>query len=147
MPRYYMAILLFEFPCVHLDLIQYVWQLVFAYVPIQGWITESNENGFFNWSGKVLLLPPHSSEVVYSCCMTCGIVMVIDGWGGFKCSLILWVILFLLCDEFFLVLLEPFVDLPGLFLILALFRAQLGYLQSCIACLRQPSSLALCVKV
>ena len=55
----------FEFWLVHQHLIPYMWQLVFAYISIQGWVIDSDENGFFDSNSNVLILPLHNAEVVY----------------------------------------------------------------------------------
>ena len=43
-------------------LIPYMWQLVFANIPIEGWIIDSNQHGFFDVSGHALVFPAHYAE-------------------------------------------------------------------------------------
>ena len=51
-----------------------MWQMV---LPMFLFRDGSYEEGFFNWSGKTLFLPPHNAEVFNSCGMTCGVIIVI----------------------------------------------------------------------
>ena len=41
-----------------------MWQMVFAYVLIKGWIVDPDEHGFFYQPREILLLPAHYTEVV-----------------------------------------------------------------------------------
>ena len=61
--------------------------MVLANVLIQGWIISSYVNGFFYCSFYVLIFSPHYAEVVNGDSMTRDVVVVIDGEGGFRCSL------------------------------------------------------------
>ena len=56
-----------------------MWQIVFADVPVKGWIIHPYVNYFFNCSNEVPVLPAHCAEVVNSCGMTCDVIMVING--------------------------------------------------------------------
>ena len=55
--------------------------MVFAYVPIEGWIIHPYVYCFLDSSDEVLILPPHNTEIINGDTMTCNIVMVIY-WGG-----------------------------------------------------------------
>ena len=46
---------------IHQYLIQYVWQLVFVYISIKGWVMNSDENGFFDGSCKILIFSAYSA--------------------------------------------------------------------------------------
>ena len=61
------------------NLIQYVGQMVFAYVPIQGWIVYPYEQCFFYPSAEVLVFPPHYTKILYGNIMTSDVKVVIDG--------------------------------------------------------------------
>ena len=50
-----------------------------ACISIQGWVTDADENGLFDWSGNVLILPPHNANVVNEYSMTSGFM----GEGAF----------------------------------------------------------------
>ena len=41
-----------------------MWQMVFAYVPIYGWIIDPNIQNFFDDSHEVLVLSAHYTEVI-----------------------------------------------------------------------------------
>ena len=71
----------FEFWDVKQNLIPYVRQMVFAYVFIEGWIIYPYVYCFFHSCDQVLVLPPHSAEVVNCGTMTSDGRMVIY-WGG-----------------------------------------------------------------
>ena len=43
-----------------------------------GWNINPYENSFFNRSGMVLFLPPHNAEVLNSCGVTHGVIVVIN---------------------------------------------------------------------
>ena len=61
------------------NLIPDIWQMVLAYVSIQGWIIDPNIESFFHVSHWVLVLSPHYAEVIYANHMTRDVTMVIDG--------------------------------------------------------------------
>ena len=56
-----------------------MWQLVFAYISIMGWVIHSDEDGFFDGSCQIVILFAHNAEVVYRYIMTSDVVMVMDG--------------------------------------------------------------------
>ena len=41
-----------------------MWQMVFAYVLVQGWIIDPYEHWFFYQPGEVLFFPAHYTEIV-----------------------------------------------------------------------------------
>ena len=51
--------------------------MVLAYVSIEGWIIHPDVNSLFNGSDEVLVLPPHSTEIINGGIMTCGVLVVI----------------------------------------------------------------------
>ena len=59
-----------------------MWQMVFAYVFVEGWIIDPNKHWFFNQSGEVLLLPSHYAKIVDVNIVTSGVTVVIDRGGG-----------------------------------------------------------------
>ena len=62
-------------------------QMVFAYVPIKGWIVDPYIYCFFEGSDKVLVLPLHNSKVVKGGAITSDVTMVIYWEGALRCSL------------------------------------------------------------
>ena len=54
-----------------------MWQMVFAYVSIKGWIVDPYVEVFFDGSHEVLVFPPHNAKIIYSNRMTRGVVVVI----------------------------------------------------------------------
>ena len=42
-----------------------MWQMVFAYVSIQGWIIDPYVKCFIDCSDEVWVLPPHYAEIIY----------------------------------------------------------------------------------
>ena len=61
---------------IHQYLMSYVWQFVFVYISIKGWVINSDENGFFDRLCQNLIFSACNAEVV----MTSGVMMVTDGW-------------------------------------------------------------------
>ena len=59
-----------------------MWQMVFAYVLVKGWIIDPDKHWFFNRSGEVLLLPSHYTKIVDVGIVTSDVAMVIDRGGG-----------------------------------------------------------------
>ena len=57
-----------------LNLIPYVWKMVSANVPVQGWIMNHYESGFFYSSSEVLGLSAHYIEVANICVVTCNVI-------------------------------------------------------------------------
>ena len=78
-----MVLFKFEFYVVNLNLIPHMWQMVFAYVFVQGWINDPNEHWFFDQPEEILLLPAHYTEVVQVGSVTSGVTVVMDRGGGF----------------------------------------------------------------
>ena len=64
-----------------------MWQLVFVYISIKGWVIYSDEDGFFDGSWQIMIFSAHNAEVVDKCIMTNGVMIVMDGDGAFRCSL------------------------------------------------------------
>ena len=60
--------------------------MILAYVPVQEWIIDPYEHWFFDQPGEVLLFPAHYTEVGQSSGMTCGVTVVMDREGAFRCS-------------------------------------------------------------
>ena len=48
-------------------------------IPIQGWITNSDQYCFFDGPGNILVLPTHYAEIVQRHLMTTDVVIVKDG--------------------------------------------------------------------
>ena len=63
-----------------------MWQMVIAYILVQGWIIDPNEHWFFYQPGEVLLFPAHYTEVVDVGSVISDVTVVIDGEGAFRCS-------------------------------------------------------------
>ena len=61
-----------------------MWQMVFACVPVEGWIIHPYVNCFFNCFSEVLVLSPFYTEAVNNCGMTCDVMMVIERGGSLK---------------------------------------------------------------
>ena len=59
--------------------IQYMRQMVLAYVFVEGWIIYPYEQCFFCPSAEVLVFPPHNAEIFYGNIMTSDAKVVIDG--------------------------------------------------------------------
>ena len=74
----------FEFWGVKQNLIPYMRQIVFTYIPIQGWIVDPYIQSFFNGSHEVLLLSPHNTKILQWDLVTSGVKMVKDWGGGFE---------------------------------------------------------------
>ena len=47
------------------NLVQNMWQVVFAIVPIEGRVVDSDANGFFDGSGHTMPLPSYNFEVFH----------------------------------------------------------------------------------
>ena len=60
-----------------------MWQMVFAYVLVKGWIIDPNVHYFFYQPGQVLLFSAHYTEVVDVGSVTSGVNMVIYRGGSF----------------------------------------------------------------
>ena len=56
-----------------------MWQLVFAYISIKGWVIHSEEDGFFGGSCQIMIFSTHNAEVVDRYIITSGVMMVMDG--------------------------------------------------------------------
>ena len=56
--------------------------MVFANVPIKGWVIDPYEQSFFNCSSKVLVLPSNYAEVVDISFVTWDVTVVMNGRGG-----------------------------------------------------------------
>ena len=67
----------FQFWGVKLNLIPYVWQMVLAYVFIEGWIINPYEQCLFYPSVEVLVFPLHYVEIFNGDTVTSGVKMVI----------------------------------------------------------------------
>ena len=65
------------------ELIQYVWQLVFAYIFIKGWVINSEENGFFDRSCQTFIISALDAKIVSGIIMTSCVMIIIDWWWGF----------------------------------------------------------------
>ena len=66
------------------NLIPYMWQMVFANVLVQGWVTDCCIQCLFNCSQEVLILSSHYTKVVNSDTVTRDDRMVIDGGRGLE---------------------------------------------------------------
>ena len=77
---------LFQFKFWHVkhNLIPYVRQMVFAYVLVEGWIVHLYVYCFFDSSDQVLVLLPHTAEVLRGGIMTSDVKMVIYWEGGLQ---------------------------------------------------------------
>ena len=53
-----------------------MWQLVFANIPIEGWVIGSDQHSFFDGSGHALVFPVHFAEIVQGHFVTCGVTVV-----------------------------------------------------------------------
>ena len=62
------------------NLIPDVWQVVFAYVSIQGWIIDPNVESFFDGSHHVLVLSPHYAKIISANQVTRDVI-VVHRWG------------------------------------------------------------------
>ena len=68
---------------IHMYLMRYIWQLVFAYISIKGWIIHSDEDGFIDGSCQIMIFSVHNAEFVDRYIMTSGVMMVMDMWWDF----------------------------------------------------------------
>ena len=50
-----------QFQWIHQHFMPYVWQLVFAYISIQGWVIGSDEDGVFDGSCQILDFSAHNT--------------------------------------------------------------------------------------
>ena len=76
----------FQFWGVKQNLIPYVWQMVFAYVSIEGWIIDPYVSCFFQCSAEVLVLP-HMLKLSMVTLWPVGLKWSYIGEGAFWCSL------------------------------------------------------------
>ena len=84
-PAYYLTYLLeLKLWWNHQHLIPYVWQLVFACIPIKGWVIISDKNDLFDRSCQIFLFSAHNVKIVNGHFMTSGVLMIMD--GTFMCS-------------------------------------------------------------
>ena len=60
-----------------------MWQMILAYVFVQGWIIFSYIESLFDYSFYVLIFSPHYAKVVNCDSMTRDVGMVIDGGWRF----------------------------------------------------------------
>ena len=67
----------FQFWGVKQNLILSMWQMVLAYVSIEGWIIAHYVQCFFYCSVEVLVLLPHYTKIIYGDIVTSGVKMVI----------------------------------------------------------------------
>ena len=56
-----------------------MWQLVFAYISIKGWVIHSDDDGFFHGSCQIVIFSAHNAVVVDRYIMTSDIMMVMNG--------------------------------------------------------------------
>ena len=61
--------------------------MVFACVPVKGWIVDSCVYCLFDGSDYILVLPPHNTKVVNGGAVTSDVKMVIYWEGAFRDSL------------------------------------------------------------
>ena len=66
----------FEFLGVEKNLIPYIWRMVLANVPIQGWIIDPYVYWFFYGFSEVLVLCPHYTGIIDCGCIICAVTMV-----------------------------------------------------------------------
>ena len=59
-------------------------RMVFANIPVQGWIIDPNVYSLFDCSHLVQVLPPNNFEIVDGNIVTTDVTMVIYGRGGFQ---------------------------------------------------------------
>ena len=52
-------------------------------IPIEGWVINSDENGFFDGSCKILKFFAHNAKIVNRYIMTSGVIMAMDGCCAF----------------------------------------------------------------
>ena len=55
--------------------------MVLPYVSIEGWVVHPDVNSLFDGSNKVLVPPPHNTEIINGGIMTCD-VLVANCLGG-----------------------------------------------------------------
>ena len=55
-----------------------MWQLVFAYIFVQGWVIDSDENGFFGGCSYISVFSTHNAKMFNRYVMTNGAVMAMD---------------------------------------------------------------------
>ena len=63
-----------------------MWQLVLAYISVQGWVIDPYVNGVFDGSCNVLVLSAHNAKIVNRYVMTSSIVIAMVDEGTFMCS-------------------------------------------------------------
>ena len=61
-----------------------MWQMVFAYIFVKGWIIDPDEHRFFYQSGEVVFLPSHYTKIVDVGIVTTDGTVVIDRGGGLE---------------------------------------------------------------
>ena len=54
-------------------------QLVFAQVPVEGWVIYHNEHGLLDGPGDAMCLPVHDGETVYINWVSCGLAVLVNG--------------------------------------------------------------------
>ena len=53
--------------------------MLFACISVQGWVTDSDENDFFDGSCNILVFSAHIAKIVNRYVMASGAVMIKDG--------------------------------------------------------------------
>ena len=64
-----------------------VWQMVFAYISIKGWIIDPYIQGLFDGPHEVLVISPQYGKIVNTDRMTRGVNMVMYRGRALRCSL------------------------------------------------------------
>ena len=61
-----------------------MWQMVFTYLSVKGWIIDPNVQSLFYCPNLVQVLPTNNFEIIDGNTVTTGVTMVIYGRGGFQ---------------------------------------------------------------
>ena len=57
-----------------------MWEVVFPNVPVQGWVVDPDEHGFFDGSCHIVIFSAQDLKIVHGCSMATGSLMMED-WG------------------------------------------------------------------
>ena len=49
-----------------------MWEVVFPNVPVQGWVVDPDEHGFFDGSCHIVIFSAQDLEIVHGCYMATG---------------------------------------------------------------------------
>ena len=65
-----------------------MWKLVLSYLPVEGWVINSDVHGLPDGPSGAMCLPGYDAEIVHTDTMSHGLAVMVDGGGALsRCSL------------------------------------------------------------